>query len=134
LGVAYVAYSPLGHGWLVDNFDFQSPDDFAPNDFRRSSPKFQGDNFYANKAIVTEVQKLAKKKGCTTAQVALAWVACQGFIAIPGTTKEKRLGENWGSREVKLSEGEMAELRKLVDGTKVVGERYGEVHRAWVGH
>jgi len=69
LGVAYIAYSPLGHGWLVDNFDYASPDDFAPNDFRRTVPKFQGENFYRNKAIVEEVKKLASRKGCTTPQV-----------------------------------------------------------------
>jgi aryl-alcohol dehydrogenase-like predicted oxidoreductase len=91
LNIAYVAYSPLGYGWLVDNFDYASPDDFAPNNFRRTLPKFQGENFYANKAIVEEIKKLAKRKGCTTAQ---------GMIAIPGTTKVSRLEENWKSREV----------------------------------
>lgn len=134
LGVAYVAYSPLGHGWLVDSFPYNSPDDFAADDFRRTSPKFQEPNFTANKAIVLAVQRLALQKGCTTAQVALAWVAQQGFIAIPGTTKEARLVENWGSRDVELSETEVAELRRLVEGTKVAGERYGEAHRGMVGH
>ncbi|KAJ4374113.1 hypothetical protein N0V83_002852 [Neocucurbitaria cava] len=90
LGVAYVAYSPLGHGWLVDDFPYKTPDDFAPDDFRRESPKFQGENFYKNRAIVDEIKKLASKKGCTLTQVALAWVAAQGMIAIPGTTKAKR--------------------------------------------
>ncbi|KAH3918081.1 hypothetical protein HBH56_031710 [Parastagonospora nodorum] len=134
LGVAYVAYSPLGHGWLVDSFPYNSPDDFAADDFRRTSPKFQEPNFTANKAIVLAVQALAKKKGCSTAQVALAWVAQQGMIAIPGTTKVGRLVENWGSRDVELGEAEMGELRRLVEGTKVVGERYGEAHRGMVGH
>ncbi|KAH7109293.1 NADP-dependent oxidoreductase domain-containing protein [Dendryphion nanum] len=134
LGVAYVAYSPLGHGWLVDNFDYSSPDDFAQNDFRRTSPKFQGDNFYKNKSIVEEIKKLAKRKGCSTPQIALAWVAAQGMIAIPGTTKATRLEENWASRDVVLTEEEKKEMRKIVDAAKVEGNRYSEANQALVGH
>jgi aryl-alcohol dehydrogenase-like predicted oxidoreductase len=134
LSIAFIAYSPLGHGWLVDSFSYDSPADFAPGDFRRTSPKFQGENFYKNKAIVTEIQRLAKRKGCTTAQVALAWVAAQGMIAIPGTTKAGRLEENWGSRDVEFSEEERGEMRRIVDEAKVVGERYGAAHQAMVGH
>jgi aryl-alcohol dehydrogenase-like predicted oxidoreductase len=98
------------------------------------APKFQGQNFHLNKAIVTSIQALAQRKNCTTAQIALAWVAAQGFIAIPGTTKEARLMENLGSREVQLTREDLMEMRELVDGAKVVGERYGEKHKAWVGH
>ncbi|KAF1922836.1 putative aldo-keto reductase [Didymella exigua CBS 183.55] len=134
LGVAYVAYSPLGHGWLVDNFDYASPDDFAPTDFRRSVPKFQGGNFYKNKATVEEVKKLAQRKGCTTPQVALAWVAAQGVIAIPGTTKASRLEENFASREVELTDEEQSEMRKIIDAAKPAGNRYGPAHQALVGH
>ncbi|KAL2016558.1 hypothetical protein VTK56DRAFT_3415 [Thermocarpiscus australiensis] len=134
LGVAYVAYGPLGHGWLVDDFAYNSPDDFGPTDGRRLIPKFQGENFYKNRAIVREMQKLAAKKGCTTAQVALAWVAAQGFIAIPGTTKAHRLEENWASREVELTEAEMAEMRRIVEEAKPQGNRYGETHQKLVGH
>jgi aryl-alcohol dehydrogenase-like predicted oxidoreductase len=134
LNIAYVAYSPLGHGWLVDNFDYASPDNFAPTDFRRMVPKFQGDNFYKNKAIVDEIKKLAKKKGCTTPQIALAWVAAQGMIAIPGTTKPQRLEENWASREVELTEEEKKEMRRIVDQAKPSGNRYGPAHQAMVGH
>ncbi|KAF3039614.1 hypothetical protein E8E11_003326 [Didymella keratinophila] len=115
LGVTYIAYSPLGHGWLVDNFEYASPDDFGPTDFRRSVPRLQGDNFYKNKAIVEEVKKLAKRKGCTTPQVALAWVAAQGMIAIPGTTKAGRLEENFASREVELTDEEKIEMRKIIN-------------------
>ncbi|SPJ76899.1 related to pyridoxine 4-dehydrogenase [Fusarium torulosum] len=64
-GIAYVAYSPPGYGWLVDDFPHKSPDDFAPDDFRRTVPKFQGDNLYKNKAIVEEIKRLAVRKGCT---------------------------------------------------------------------
>jgi len=134
LGIAYVAYSPLGHGWLVDDFPFKSPDDFAPDDFRRTVPKFQGENFYKNLAIVTEIKKLAQKKGCTTGQIALAWVAAQGMIAIPGTTKAHRLVENFASRDVDLSEEERKEMRALVDSAKPSGNRYSEAAQKMVGH
>ncbi|KAJ6071442.1 hypothetical protein N7499_009456 [Penicillium canescens] len=134
LGIAYVAYSPLGHGWLVDDFKFKTPDDFAPDDFRRNSPKFQGDNFYKNRAIVEEIKKLAAKKGCNISQIALAWVAAQGMIPIPGTTKATRLENNWASRDVEFSEEEKKEMRKIIDAAKPHGNRYGPVHQAMVGH
>lgn len=134
LGVAYVAYSPLGHGWLVDDFPYNSPDDFAADDFRRTSPKFQGENFTANKRIVTEIKKLAARKGCTLTQVALAWVLAQGMIPIPGTTKPGRLEENWASREIELTEEEKKAMREIVEAAKPVGNRYGEKHAAMVGH
>ncbi|WQF82240.1 Putative NADP-dependent oxidoreductase domain-containing protein [Colletotrichum destructivum] len=134
LGVAYVAYSPLGHGWLVDDFPFKSPDDFAPDDFRRGSPKFQGENFYKNKAIVDEIKKLAARKGCSLPQIALAWVAAQGMIPIPGTTKAKRLEENWASRDIDLTEEEKGEMRRIIDAAKPHGNRYNPTQQAMVGH
>ncbi|KAJ5969645.1 hypothetical protein N7501_005893 [Penicillium viridicatum] len=134
LGIAYVAYSPLGHGWLVDNFDYKSPDDFAPDDFRRNSPKFQGENFYKNLAIVEEIKKLATRKGCKISQIALAWVVSQGLIPIPGTTKAARLEENWASRDIELTEEEKLEMRKIIDAAKPHGNRYGPAHQAMVGH
>ncbi|RSM01782.1 hypothetical protein CEP52_008330 [Fusarium oligoseptatum] len=134
LGIAYVAYSPLGHGWLVDDFPYKTPDDFAPDDFRRKSPKFQGDNFYQNKAIVEEIKKIAVRKGVTLTQIALAWVGAQGFIAIPGTTKATRLEQNWASRDVELTDKDKEELRRIIDSTKPHGNRYGPAHQAMVGH
>ncbi|PYH33771.1 aldo-keto reductase [Aspergillus neoniger CBS 115656] len=134
LGVAYVAYSPLGHGWLVDDFPFKTPEDFAPDDFRRGSPKFQGENFYANKKIVDEIKKIASKRGCSISQVALAWVAAQGMIAIPGTTKAHRLEQNWASRDIDLTDEEKAEMRKIIDAAKPQGNRYNERQQAMVGH
>ncbi|KAK7712410.1 hypothetical protein SLS64_004794 [Diaporthe eres] len=134
LGVAFVAFSPLGHGWLVDDFKYNSPDEFAVDDFRRTVPKFQGENFYKNKAIVDEIKKLAARKGCTVAQVALAWVAAQGLIAIPGTTRAGRLEENWGSRGVVLTEEEEAEMRRIVNDAKPAGERFAPIFQSMVGH
>jgi len=134
LGVAFVAFSPLGHGWLVDDFKYKSPDDFAPDDFRRTVPKFQGENFYKNKAIVDEIKKLATRKGCTVAQIALAWVAAQGLITIPGTTRAGRLEENWGSRNVVLTDEEETQMRKIVDDAKPTGERFSSIHQSMVGH
>ncbi|KAJ5924002.1 hypothetical protein N7466_008189 [Penicillium verhagenii] len=134
LEIAYVAYSPLGHGWLVDDFNFNSPDDFAPTDFRRSVPKFQGENFYKNKAIVEEIKKIASRKGCKISQVALAWVASQGLIPIAGTTKAARLEENWASRDVDLTEQDKQEMRSIIDSVKLHGHRYSAAAQAMVGH
>ncbi|CAN8103194.1 unnamed protein product [Discula destructiva] len=134
LGITYVAYSPLGHGWLVDDFPFKTPDDFAPTDFRRTAPKFQGENFFKNRAIVVEIQKLAKRKGCTVTQIALAWVMAQGMIPIPGTTKPTRLEENWASGSVELTAEELKEMRAIVDSAKPHGARYNAAAQATVGH
>lgn len=118
----------------MDNFDYNSPDDFAQDDFRRTVPKFQGENFYRNKAIVEEIKALAKKKGCTTTQLALAWVASQGMIPIAGTTKPTRLEENWGARNVEFSDNEIKEMRRIIEEAKPEGERFSAVHQSMVGH
>lgn len=97
-------------------------------------PKFQGDNFYKNKAIVDEIKKLAARKSCTVAQVALAWVAAQGLIAIPGTTRPGRLEENWGSRDIVLTEEEKADMRRIVNDAKPTGERYSAFFQSMIGH
>ena len=81
-----------------------------------------------------EVKKLATRKGCTSAQIALAWVAAQGMIAIPGTTKPKRLEENWASRDIILTEEEQAELRIIIEKSKPHGNRFGPAHEAVIDH
>ncbi|RAH64997.1 Aldo/keto reductase [Aspergillus aculeatinus CBS 121060] len=135
LGVTYVAYGPLGHGWLVDNFPYQSPEDFAEDDFRRHNcPKYQGENFYKNKAIVEEMKKISARRGCALSQVALAWVASQGLLAIPGTTNPQRLEENWASRDIELTDEEKQEIRKIIESNKPHGNRYNETWQAMVGH
>ncbi|KAK0388787.1 hypothetical protein NLU13_5030 [Sarocladium strictum] len=134
LNVAYVAYGPLGHGWLVEDFPYNSPDDFNEGDYRREIPKFQGENFYANKKISQGFKEIAKRKGCTVAQVALAWVAAQGMIALPGTTKPERLVENWTSRDIDLTEEELKEMRATINQLKPQGDRYNEVAAKDIGN
>jgi aryl-alcohol dehydrogenase-like predicted oxidoreductase len=104
------------------------------NTFLGKVPKFQGENFYKNRAIVDEIKKIAARKGCTTTQVALVWVASQGMISIPGTTNPKRLEENWASRDVELSEAEKKEMREIIDAAKPYGNRYSPAAQAMVGH
>ncbi|GAT29556.1 aldo/keto reductase [Aspergillus luchuensis] len=134
LGIAYVAYGPLGHGWLVDDFPYLTPDDFELNDYRRQIPKFQGENFYANKRIVDGFKELASRKRCTLPQISLAWVAAQGLISIPGTTKPGRLEENWRSREIEFTDEELNHMRAIVDSLKPRGDRYNEVAAKDIGN
>ncbi|KAL4798539.1 Aldo/keto reductase [Aspergillus venezuelensis] len=134
LSVTYVVYGPLGHGWLVDKTPCRSPDDFAADDFRcHNCPNYQGDNFYKNKAIVEEMKNISSRRGCALSQVALAWVAAQKMIAIPGTTKATRLEENWASRDIELTE-EQLEIRGIINSAKPHGNRYNETWQAMVGH
>lgn len=107
---------------------------YFPFFFSQLVPKFQGENFYKNRAIVEEIKKLASRKGCTISQIALAWVAAQGMIAIPGTTKAPRLVENWASRDIDLTEEEKREMRRIIDAAKPHGNRYGPAQQAQVGH
>ncbi|KAL2813451.1 hypothetical protein BJX63DRAFT_432032 [Aspergillus granulosus] len=95
---------------------------------------FQGKNFYKNKAIVVEIKKLASRKGCSISQVALAWVAAQGLIAIPGTTKIHHLEENFASREIDLTDDELLEMRNFIGKAKPHGNRYALEQQALVGH
>jgi aryl-alcohol dehydrogenase-like predicted oxidoreductase len=126
LGVAFVPYSPLGRGFLTGQF--RSIADFAPDDQRRTQPRFQGDNFARNLALVDQVKALAARKGCTAAQLALAWVLAQGpdIIPIPGTRRIRNLDENLGALALKLTAGDLAELEAAFPVTEVAGSRYPE--------
>ena len=126
LGVAFVPYSPLGRGFLTGAL--KSADDFAIDDFRRFSPRFQGENFGKNLLLVEQVQTLAAEKGVTAGQLALAWVLAQGdhLIPIPGTKQRKYLEENVGALEVKLSVSELAALQAIFPVSAVAGLRYAE--------
>jgi aryl-alcohol dehydrogenase-like predicted oxidoreductase len=126
LGVSLVAYSPLGRGFLTGAI--QSPDDLAADDYRRSNPRFVGDNFKRNLQLVEQVKSLAAAKGCTPAQLALAWVLAQGqdIIAIPGTKRRSRLDENLDALEVQLGTAELQALDAAFPADAAVGTRYAE--------
>jgi aryl-alcohol dehydrogenase-like predicted oxidoreductase len=127
LGVSIVAYSPLGRGFLTGAIT--SPDDFAADDFRRSSPRFMGENFQKNLDLVHHVEQLAKQKGCTASQLALAWLLAQGrdVIPIPGTKRVKYLEENVGALDVKLSDAELQELDAIFPAGAASGARYADM-------
>src|SRR3954452_2893379 len=124
LGIGYVAYSPLGRGFLTGQF--KSPDDFADDDFRKNHPRFQGENFQRNLDLVREVEQMAREKGCTTAQLALAWVLAQGedIVPIPGTRHIKYLDENIGALEVKLTQDDLRRLDEILPPGAAAGTRY----------
>lgn len=124
LGIGFVPYSPLGRGFLTGQF--RSPEDFAPDDFRRHSPRFQGENFDRNLQLVDRVKELADAKGCTPGQLALAWLLAQGehIVPIPGTKKVNRLGENLGAADVELSAEDLARLDELAPAGVAAGARY----------
>ncbi|MFC4452697.1 aldo/keto reductase [Deinococcus sonorensis] len=125
LGIGFVPYSPLGRGFLTGQI--KSPDDFEPNDFRRHNPRFQGENFQKNLQVVTAIEELARQKGVSTAQLALAWVLAQGpqdFAPIPGTKRVKYLQENLGALQVQLSEDELRHLDEIAPKGVTAGERY----------
>ncbi|MEB0079534.1 aldo/keto reductase [Pseudomonas sp. CCI3.2] len=126
LGIAFVPYSPLGRGFLTGTL--KSPDDFAPDDYRRSSPRFLGENFGKNLLLVEKVQKLASDKGVTAGQLALAWVLAQGndVIPIPGTKQRKYLEENVAALDIRLSPGELQALKDLFPVEAIAGKRYTE--------
>jgi aryl-alcohol dehydrogenase-like predicted oxidoreductase len=124
LGIGYVAYSPLGRGFLSGRF--KSPDDFPDDDFRKFHPRFQGENFQKNLDLVREVERMAEEKGCTTAQLALAWVLAQGddIVPIPGTKHVRYLDENIGALEVKLTPEDLRRLDEILPPGAAAGERY----------
>lgn len=125
LGIAFVAYSPLGRGFLTG--ELKSPEDFAADDYRRFSPRFQADNFKRNLALVEQVKALAADKGISASQLALGWVLAQGnhVIPIPGTKQRKYLESNVAAASVVLSADELAQLDGIFAGEGVVaGDRY----------
>lgn len=124
LGITFVAYSPLGRGFLTGAI--KSPDDFAPDDFRRDNPRFKGDNFQKNLDLVEAVGKLAADKGVTSAQLALAWLLHQGehVVTIPGTRKQTRFDENQAANDVTLSAAELAALDEVLPVGAAAGDRY----------
>jgi aryl-alcohol dehydrogenase-like predicted oxidoreductase len=126
LGVAVVAYSPIGRGVLSGTI--RSRKDFEEGDFRLFSPRFSEENFSKNLELVDTIVALAQKKGVTATQLTLAWLLAQGddIIPIPGTTKIERLEENLGALQVKLSNEEEAEIRQAIENAEILGGRYPE--------
>lgn len=126
LGVAIVVYSPLGQGMLSGRY--KSPDDFEPTDYRRMSARFSIENFPKNLELVEALGAIAQRKGCTSSQLALAWLLAQSsdIIPIPGTNKTKYFEENIASLDVVLSPEEIKEIRKVIDDAVVIGSRHLE--------
>ncbi len=133
LGIAFVAYSPLGRGFLTGAIT--SPDDFAPDDFRRTSPRFQGENFQKNLDLVTRIQEIAREKRCAPSQLALAWLLAQGrdIIPIPGTKRRKYLEENVGALAVRLSAEDLRRIDDVAPKGAAVGTRYAAATMAMIG-
>jgi aryl-alcohol dehydrogenase-like predicted oxidoreductase len=127
LGIGFVAYSPLGRGFLTGAF--RSPDDFDDGDFRKYQPRFQGENFARNLDLVERVQEIAAEKGCTPAQLALAWVLSRGddVVPIPGTKRRTYLEDNAGASEVELDGDDLARIEEAFPKHAAVGDRYADM-------
>jgi aryl-alcohol dehydrogenase-like predicted oxidoreductase len=127
LGIGFVAYSPLGRGFLTGRW--QHPEDLPADDWRRKQPRFQGDNFYKNLEIVSKVKEIADEKGVKPGQVALAWVLAQGedVVPIPGTKHIEYLRENIAAMEIELSEDDLTRLNNAVPRGSTAGKRYPDM-------
>ena len=126
LGIGLVPYSPLGRGFLTGSIT--SPEDLDEDDWRRTNPRFQGENFERNLELVERVRSLAEDRGVTPAQLALAWVLSRGeeVVPIPGTTKPERVEENVGALEVTLSDEDLQTLEEIAPPGVAAGQRYPE--------
>ena len=126
LGVSFVAYSPLGRGFLTGRF--KSPEDLASDDWRRNNPRFQGENFERNLELVRRIEQIAAAKGAKASQLALAWVLAQGenIIPIPGTTRRTHLEEDVAALDLMLTTEDLARLAEAAPQGVAAGERYPE--------
>jgi aryl-alcohol dehydrogenase-like predicted oxidoreductase len=126
LGIGFVAYSPLGRGFLTGNF--ARFEDLPADDYRRHTPRFQGDNFQKNLDLVHRVEEITKEKGCQPSQLALAWVLAQGndIVPIPGTKRRKYLEENVGTFEIELTAEDLKRIEEVFAPGAVAGQRYPE--------
>ena len=124
LGIGFVAYSPLGRGFLTGQF--KTINDLPADDWRRYLPRFQGENFGKNLELVKKIEELATAKGCTPSQLALAWVLAQGddIVPIPGTKRAKYLDDNLGAVDVRLNADDLAEIDAILPAGAAAGERY----------
>jgi aryl-alcohol dehydrogenase-like predicted oxidoreductase len=126
LGIGFVAYSPLGRGFLTAKIT--STEDLSEDDWRRGMPRFERENFHRNMKLVERIKSLAAKKGCTPAQFALAWVLAQGdgIVPIPGTKRRQYLEENVGALDIRLTAEELTEIDSLIPPGAAAGSRYSE--------
>jgi aryl-alcohol dehydrogenase-like predicted oxidoreductase len=133
LGIGLVPYSPLGRGFLTGQI--KKFEDLAKDDYRRSSPRFQGSNFQKNLELVERIRQMAAEKSCTPAQLALAWVLAQGqdIVPIPGTTKRKNLDENLAALDLSLSAADLARIQELAPRGVATGDRYSKEMMKRVG-
>ena len=133
LGIGFVPYSPLGRGFLTGQI--KSVDDLAEDDFRRNSPRFQGENFQRNLDLVREIEAMAREKGCAPSQLALAWVLAQGndIVPIPGTKRRQYLEENAGALDVALSPDDLARIDRIIPPGAAAGTRYHEAGMQMLG-
>jgi len=124
LGIGFVAYSPLGRGFLTGQF--RKFEDLPEDDYRRHSPRFQGENFQKNLDLVRRVEDLAREKGCTASQLALAWVSAQGddIVPIPGTKRRKYLEENVAAESLKLTKEDLRRIEEVFPADAAAGGRY----------
>jgi aryl-alcohol dehydrogenase-like predicted oxidoreductase len=127
LGIGFVAYSPLGRGFLSGRF--RAPEDLPEGDFRRGNPRFRGENFNRNLELVERVDELAAEKDVTPGQLALAWVLVQGddIVPIPGTTRVRHLEENVAAVELELTDDDLRELESVFPMGAAAGERYADM-------
>jgi aryl-alcohol dehydrogenase-like predicted oxidoreductase len=127
LGIGFVAYSPLGRGFLTGRF--LTPDDLPADDFRRNNPRFQGENFQRNLDVVSKVHELAAEKGCTPGQLALAWLLAQGddVVPIPGTKRKQYLADNLGAVDVSLSKDDLLRIDAVAPKGFSAGDRYPDM-------
>lgn len=122
LGISLIAYSPLGRGFLSGQF--QSPDDFPENDFRRTVPKFQGEQFQKNLDLLKEIQTMAAEKDVTSSQLALAWIITKGAVPIPGTKRVKYVEQNIAATEINLTQADLDRLESIIPLDTETGDRY----------
>ncbi len=127
LGITFVAYSPLGRGFLTGKI--KRYEDLAPDDWRRNMPRFKGENFGKNLELVRHIEQLAAQKGCTPAQLALAWVLARGedIVPIPGMSRRAHLDDNLGALQITLTLEELARIDEIAPQGAAVGERYPEM-------
>ena len=133
LGIGFVPYSPLGRGFLTGQI--KSFEDLPADDYRRTAPRFQGENFQRNLDLVERVGEIAREKNCTPAQLALAWVLVQGenVVPIPGTKRREYLRENLGALEVTLNVGDLERIDEVVPAGAASGSRYPEAMMKLLG-